>query len=50
VVDMGENGGEPLLFYGGDYRRLDSDVSADSCRSSRRRVRPGRVARVTSAP
>jgi 3-hydroxy-9,10-secoandrosta-1,3,5(10)-triene-9,17-dione monooxygenase reductase component len=23
VVDLGGSGGEPLLFYGGDYRMLD---------------------------
>jgi len=45
VVEMGENGGEPLVFYGGDYRRLDSDVGADRVRSARRCARPGRVAR-----
>jgi len=45
VVDMGENSGEPLLFYGGDYRRLDSDAGADRFRTARRRGRPGRVAR-----
>jgi flavin reductase (DIM6/NTAB) family NADH-FMN oxidoreductase RutF len=45
VVDMGENNGDPLLFYGGDYRRLDSEVGADHLRNSRRRGRPGRVAR-----
>jgi len=45
VVEMGENGGEPLVFYGGDYRRLDSDVGADRVRSARRCGRPGRVAR-----
>jgi flavin reductase (DIM6/NTAB) family NADH-FMN oxidoreductase RutF len=45
VVDMGENNGEPLLFYGGDYRRLESEVGADRFRTARRRGRPGRVAR-----
>jgi flavin reductase (DIM6/NTAB) family NADH-FMN oxidoreductase RutF len=45
VVDMGENGGEPLLFYGGDYRRLDSDAGADHFRNAPRSGRPGGVAR-----
>ena len=29
VVEMGGNGGEPLLFYGGHYRRLDGAAVAD---------------------
>ena len=29
VVEMGGNGGEPLLFYGGHYRRLDGAGVAD---------------------
>jgi flavin reductase (DIM6/NTAB) family NADH-FMN oxidoreductase RutF len=41
VLGMGGNGGEPLLFYGGDYRRLDS---ADGT------GRPGRPRRMTSLP
>jgi flavin reductase (DIM6/NTAB) family NADH-FMN oxidoreductase RutF len=45
VVDMGQNGGEPLLFYGGDYRRLDSDVGADRFQDVRRHGRSARVAR-----
>jgi flavin reductase (DIM6/NTAB) family NADH-FMN oxidoreductase RutF len=45
VVDMGQNGGDPLLFYGGDYRTLQCGVGADRFRSARRRGRPGRVTR-----
>ena len=45
VMDMGENGGEPLLFYGGDYRRLDTGLGADRFPNTRRRRRPARVAR-----
>jgi 3-hydroxy-9,10-secoandrosta-1,3,5(10)-triene-9,17-dione monooxygenase reductase component len=31
VVEMGGNGGEPLLYYGGRYRRLDrADVACGS--------------------
>lgn len=28
VVDMGGQGGEPLLFYGGRYRNLDRESGA----------------------
>jgi 3-hydroxy-9,10-secoandrosta-1,3,5(10)-triene-9,17-dione monooxygenase reductase component len=45
VVDMGENAGEPLLFYGGDYRRLDGDAGTDRFWNAGRGGRPGRVAR-----
>jgi 3-hydroxy-9,10-secoandrosta-1,3,5(10)-triene-9,17-dione monooxygenase reductase component len=33
VVEMGGNGGEPLLYYGGHYRRLDrADVACGAGR------------------
>jgi 3-hydroxy-9,10-secoandrosta-1,3,5(10)-triene-9,17-dione monooxygenase reductase component len=45
VVDMGGSGGDPLLFYGGDYRRLapaadrTSDRNADLTRDPDRGAR-----------
>jgi 3-hydroxy-9,10-secoandrosta-1,3,5(10)-triene-9,17-dione monooxygenase reductase component len=45
VLDMGGNGGEPLLFYGGDYRRLDSTGGAARLRDVDQRARPGRIVR-----
>ena len=42
AVEMGGNGGEPLLFYGGSYRRLDR-----ACATGRAAGmgQPGRAAR-----
>jgi len=45
VVDMGGNGGDPLLFYGGRYRRLEEAPSADRLGNAGRCARPERVAR-----
>jgi len=45
VLEMGGNGGEPLLFYGGDYRRLDSTGGAARLRDVDQRARPGRIVR-----
>ena len=45
VLDMGQSGGELLLFYGGDYRRLASDIGADRFSDARRGGQPRQVAR-----
>lgn len=45
VVEMGGNGGEPLLFYGGHYRRLDSAGGAHCPGGSSLSERPERIAR-----
>jgi len=43
VLEMGGNGGEPLLVYGGDYRRLDSTRGADRLRSVDQSEQPERL-------
>ena len=48
VVEMGGSGGEPLLFYGGDYRRLDGPGGAEGAgrpRSAGQRAQPERIVR-----
>jgi len=45
VLEMGGDGGDPLLFYGGDYRRLDSTSGAGRLRDVDQRARPGRIVR-----
>jgi flavin reductase (DIM6/NTAB) family NADH-FMN oxidoreductase RutF len=45
VLEMGGNGGEPLLFYGGDYRKLDSTSRADRLRRADQSEQPERLVR-----
>jgi len=45
VLEMGGSGGEPLLFYGGDYRRLDNSRGADQLRGVDQSARPERFVR-----
>ena len=45
VLEMGGNGGEPLLFYGGDYRRLDSSRGAERLGSVDQSEQPERLVR-----
>jgi hypothetical protein len=45
AVEMGGNGGEPLLFYGGRYRRLDRACAPGRAAGTGRAARPARAAR-----
>ncbi len=45
VVEMGGDGGEPLLYYGGRYRKLDSAGVTDRFADAGQRAHPERVTR-----
>jgi flavin reductase (DIM6/NTAB) family NADH-FMN oxidoreductase RutF len=45
VLEMRDNGGEPLLFYGGDYRRLDSTSGVGRLRGVDQGAPPERIVR-----
>ena len=45
AVEMGGNGGEPLLFYGGRYRRLDRACGTGRAAGTGRPGRPAQAAR-----
>lgn len=51
VAEMGGGqDGEPLLFYGGDYRRLDSAAGAGRRRNAGHAARPDRCSRSSPWP
>ena len=45
AAEMGGNGGDPLLYYGGRYRRLDLACAAGQAAGTGRPVRGARAAR-----